>query len=158
MAKSTGGSSKLLWLMILLVLLSTAAAGAAIYMVMNDRNGNGEEEAQAQQLERQAPIFVKIDPFTVNLADDNFGSRLLYTGISLKVSNDETREILEEHMPQVRSRLLMLFSGKQASELTTPNGKRHLSEEVIATLSEPLTEPQPSLEIQDVLFTEFIVQ
>ncbi|NIC04317.1 flagellar basal body-associated protein FliL [Billgrantia bachuensis] len=158
MAKSTGGSSKLLWLMILLVLLSTAAAGAAIYMVMNDRNGNEEEGAQTQQLERQAPIFVKIDPFTVNLADDNFGSRLLYTGISLKVGSDETREILDEHMPQVRSRLLMLFSGKQASELTTPNGKRRLSEEVIATLSEPLTEPQPSLEIQDVLFTEFIVQ
>ncbi|QOR39217.1 flagellar basal body-associated protein FliL [Billgrantia diversa] len=158
MAKSTGGSSKLLWLMILLVLLSTAAAGAAIYMVLNDRSGNGEEAIQTQQLERQAPIFIKIEPFTVNLADDNFGSRLLYTGISLKVGNEETREILDEHMPQVRSRLLMLFSGKQASELTTPSGKRRLSEEVIAMLSEPLTEPQPSLEIQDVLFTEFIVQ
>ncbi|MCE8014794.1 flagellar basal body-associated protein FliL [Halomonas sp. MCCC 1A17488] len=157
MAKSTGGSSKLLWLMILLVLLSTAAAGAAIYMVMNDRN-EGDASLQTQQIERQAPIFVKIDPFTVNLADDNFGSRLLYTGISLKVGADETREILIEHMPQVRSRLLMLFSGKQASELTTPDGKRRLSEEVIAVLSEPLTEPQPSLEIQDVLFTEFIVQ
>ncbi|MBW6391421.1 MAG: flagellar basal body-associated protein FliL [Halomonas sp.] len=158
MAKSTGGSSKLLWLMILLVLLSTAAAGAAIYMVMNDRNGEDEANLQTQQIERQAPIFVKIDPFTVNLADDNFGSRLLYTGISLKVGNDETREILDEHMPQVRSRLLMLFSGKQASELTTQSGKRRLSEEVVAVLSEPLTEPQPALEIQDVLFTEFIVQ
>ncbi|MGQ4880148.1 flagellar basal body-associated protein FliL [Billgrantia sp. LNSP4103-1] len=158
MAKSTGGSSKLLWLMILLVLLSTAAAGAAIYMVMSDRNGNEGENAQAQQLQRQAPIFVKIDPFTVNLADDSFGSRLLYTGISLKVGSEETREILTEHMPQVRSRLLMLFSGKQANELTTPDGKRRLSEEVIAILTEPLTEPQPALEIRDVLFTEFIVQ
>lgn len=158
MAKSTGGSSKLLWLMILLVLLSTAAAGAAIYMVMSDRNDNEDASAQTQQLQRQTPIFVKIEPFTVNLADDNFGSRLLYAGISLKVGGDETREILSEHMPQVRSRLLMLFSGKQASELTTPDGKRRLSEEVIAVLSEPLTEPQPALEIQDVLFTEFIVQ
>ncbi|WP_111414107.1 flagellar basal body-associated protein FliL [Billgrantia lactosivorans] len=158
MAKSKGGSPKLLWLMILLVLLSTAAAGVAIYMVMSDRSDAEDDNLQAQQVERQAPIFVKIDPFTVNLADDDYGSRLLYTGISLKVGNDETREILDEHMPQVRSRLLMLFSGKQASELTTPNGKRHLSEEVITVLTEPLTEPQPSLEIKDVLFTEFIVQ
>ncbi|WP_104201972.1 flagellar basal body-associated protein FliL [Billgrantia saliphila] len=158
MAKSTGGSSKLLWLMILLVLLSTGAAAAAIYMVMSDRNGADEGNAQTQQLERKAPIFVKIDPFTVNLADDSYGSRLLYTGISLKVGNDETRAILTEHMPQVRSRLLMLFSGKQASELTSPEGKRRLGEEVIATLAEPLTEPQPPLEVQDVLFTEFIVQ
>jgi flagellar protein FliL len=158
MAKSTGGSSKLLWLMILLVLLSMAAAGAAIYMVMNDRESSGEGSAQAQQLQRQAPIFVKIDPFTVNLADDDFGSRLLYTGISLKVGNNDTQEILNEHMPQVRSRLLMLFSGKQAGDLTTPDGKRRLGEEVIAVLSEPLTQPQPSLDIRDVLFTEFIVQ
>ncbi|MBA2779524.1 flagellar basal body-associated protein FliL [Billgrantia kenyensis] len=158
MAKSTGGSSKLLWLMILLVLVSMAAAGAAIYMVMNERENSGEASAQAQQLQRQAPIFVKIDPFTVNLADDNFGSRLLYTGISLKVGNNDTQEILNEHMPQVRSRLLMLISGKQANELTSPEGKRRLGEEVIAVLSEPLTQPQPSLDIRDVLFTEFIVQ
>lgn len=157
MAKSTGGSSKLLWLMILLVLMSTAAAGVAIYLVMNDRNA-GSGNIQGQQLERQAPIFLKIDPFTVNLADDDFGSRLLYAGLSLKVGNEETREILHEHMPQVRSRLLMLFSGKQASQLTSPEGKRRLSEEVVAVLSDPLTEPQPPLDIRDVLFTEFIVQ
>ena len=158
MAQSKGGSSKLLWLMIVLVLLSLAAAGAAIYLVMSERNSAGATNTQAQQLERQTPIFVKIDPFTVNLADDNFGSRLLYTGISLKVSGDESRDILLEHMPQVRSRLLMLFSGKQADELVTPEGKRRLNDAVLAVLSEPLTEPQPPLQIEDVLFTEFIVQ
>ena len=157
MAKSTSGSSKLLWLMILLVLISTAAAGVAIYLVMSDRNDDSGN-IQGLQLERQAPIFLKIDPFTVNLADDDFGSRLLYAGLSLKVGDEETRTILQDHMPQVRSRLLMLFSGKQASELTSPEGKRRLGEEVVAVLSDPLTEPQPPLDIRDVLFTEFIVQ
>lgn len=158
MAKSQGSPSKLVWLMILLVLLSLAAAGAAIYMVLSERNTSNNSSAQVQQLERPMPIFVKIEPFTVNLADDNFGSRLLYAGISLKVSSDESQEILTEHMPQVRSRLLLLFSGKQAGELITPEGKRRLSDEVAAVLSEPLTQPQPPLQIEDVLFTEFIVQ
>lgn len=158
MAKSQGSSSKLVWLMILLVLLSLAAAGAAIYMVMSERNTSDDNNVQVQQLERPIPIFVKIEPFTVNLADDNFGSRLLYAGISLKVTSDESQEILTEHMPQVRSRLLLLFSGKQAGELITPEGKRRLSDEVAAVLSEPLTQPQPPLQIEDVLFTEFIVQ
>ncbi len=158
MAKSTGGSSKLLWLMIILVLLSTAAAGVAIYLVMNDRDGSVQGNLQGQQLQRQAPIFVKIDPFTVNLADDNFGSRLLYLGLSLKVGDKETQDILQEHMPQVRSRLLMLLSGKQAAELTSPDGKRRLGEEITAVISDPLTQPQPPLDIRDVLFTEFIVQ
>ena len=157
MAKSTGGTPKLLWLMVLLVMVSMAAAGAAIYMVMND-DDTGGGQLQSQQVERQSPIFLKIDPFTVNLADDEFGSRLLYAGLSLKVGNEETREILEEHMPQVRSRLLMLFSGKRAQDLVTPEGKQRLGDEVVASLSEPMTQPQPSLDIQDVLFTEFIVQ
>ncbi|WP_445001159.1 flagellar basal body-associated protein FliL [Halomonas mongoliensis] len=156
MAKTGGSSSKLLWLMAILVVVSVSAAGAALYMVM----GQGEPHAaQTQSVpERRAPIFVKIDPFTVNLADDVYGSRLLYTGISLKVGDHETRDILQEHMPQVRSRLLMLFSGQQASELTQPGGKAQLAEKVSATLHEPMTEHQPDLIIEDVLFTEFIVQ
>ena len=157
MAKSTGGTPKLLWLMILLVVVSMAAAGAAIYMVMSEDDAGGGQ-LQSQQVERQSPIFLKIDPFTVNLADDDFGSRLLYAGLSLKVGNEETRDILKEHMPQVRSRLLMLFSGKQAQELVSPEGKQRLGDEVVATLSEPMTQPQPPLDIRDVLFTEFIVQ
>jgi flagellar FliL protein len=156
MAKTGGGSNKLLWLMAILVVVSVSAAGAALYMVM----GQSEpRSAQAQAApERRAPIFVKIDPFTVNLADDVYGSRLLYTGISLKVGDHETRDILQEHMPQVRSRLLLLFSGQQASELTQPGGKVQLADKVIATLHEPMTEHQPDLIIEDVLFTEFIVQ
>lgn len=158
MANSKGGSSKLLWLLLVLVLLSSAAAGVAIYMVMNNEGTADDNNLQSQQVERQSPIFVTIDPFTVNLADDRYGSRLLYAGISLKVNDEESRNILEEHMPQVRSRLLTLFSGKEAQDLTSPEGKRQLSQEVIAALSEPLTERQSHVEIQEVLFTEFIVQ
>lgn len=158
MANSKGGSSKLLWLLVVLVLLSSVAAGVAIYMVMNDGSDSDDGNLQSQQVQRQSPIFVTIEPFTVNLADDRYGSRLLYTGLTLKVGNEESREILEENMPQVRSRLLTLFSGKEAKELTSPEGKQMLAEEVVATLTQPMTEPQPSLEIRDVLFTEFIVQ
>ncbi|MDR5893351.1 flagellar basal body-associated protein FliL [Halomonas mongoliensis] len=156
MAKTGGGSSKLLWLMAILVVVSLSAAGATLYMMM----GKGEHHASQAQAapERRAPIFVKIDPFTVNLADDVYGSRLLYTGISLKVGDHETRDILKEHMPQVRSRLLLLFSGQQASELSQPDGKVQLAAKVMATLHEPMTEHQPDLDIEAVLFTEFIVQ
>ncbi len=156
MAKSGGGSRKLLWLMVVLVVVSLSAAGAALYMVM----GQGENRASQAQAspERQAPIFVKVEPFTVNLADDARGSRLLYTGLTLKVGNEETREILKEHMPQVRSRLLMLFSGQEASELTSPGGKAQLADDIVAALGDPMTEHQPELLVDDVLFTEFIVQ
>jgi len=154
MAKTGGGSRKLLWIISILAVVSVCAAGAALYMVM------GQSESRAAQVvpERRAPIFVKIDPFTVNLADDTHGSRLLYTGISLKVGDQQTQDILLEHMPQVRSRLLMLLSGQESRELTRPDGRLQLAEKIMATLQPPMTEHQPDLIIEDVLFTEFIVQ
>lgn len=107
---------------------------------------------------RRPPVFTRIEPFTVNLADDRFGSRLLYIGITLRVGNEQSKAIIEEHMPQVRSRLLILLSGKQASELTSTEGKEALAQDIISRLSVPLTENQPPLDLREVLFTEFIVQ
>ncbi|MEA2119475.1 flagellar basal body-associated protein FliL [Halovibrio sp. HP20-50] len=158
MAETSGGSKKLLWIMIILVLLSSAGAAAAIYMVIDQRDDTAAEGDVAQEMEPEAPIFMSIEPFTVNLADDRHGSRLLYTGITLRVGNEASKTILEEHMPQVRSRLLMLLSGKQAEELTSSEGKQQLAQAIVDRLNAPLTENQPPLDLREVLFTEFIVQ
>ncbi|XGA80162.1 flagellar basal body-associated protein FliL [Halomonas sp. CH40] len=157
MAESSGGSKKLLWIMIILVLLSSGGAAAAIYMVMNQTNNGNGEQAQEAVPQRQSPIFVEVEPFTVNLADDR-ASRLLYTGITLRVGDEESKTILEEHMPQVRSRLITALSAMQANDLTSPEGKELLSQRIRNRLEVPLTENQPPLELREVLFTEFIVQ
>ncbi|MDI5922804.1 flagellar basal body-associated protein FliL [Halomonas sp. LR5S13] len=159
MAKSSGGSRKLLWSMMVLLILSSSAAAVALYMVFNQQGGAAQSALNTQVTpEQKAPIFLPIQPFTVNLADDEYGPRLLYTGLSLKLSDEASQEILEQHMPQVRSRLLTLFSGKQASELTSPGSKQRLADQVVAALEAPMSENQPELAINDVLFTEFIVQ
>jgi len=158
MAESSGGSKKLLWVMIILVLLSSAGAAAAIYLVLDQRNSSDSGEAQQQTVELTPPVFTRIEPLTVNLADDRYGSRLLYTGITLRVGNEQSKTIIEEHMPQVRSRLLILLSGKKANELTSTEGKEELAQAIISRLNVPLTENQPPLDLREVLFTEFIVQ
>ncbi|SES01147.1 flagellar FliL protein [Vreelandella subterranea] len=158
MAESSGGPKKLLWVMIILVLLSSAGAAAAIYMVLNDRDGDNSESTSEQVAESRPPVFLTIEPFTVNLADDRHGTRLLYTGITLRVADEDTRELLEEHMPQVRSRLLTVLSGQEASELTSSEGKQRLAATINERLSEPFDENQPPPELREVLFTEFIVQ
>ncbi|WP_188640146.1 flagellar basal body-associated protein FliL [Vreelandella lutescens] len=158
MAESSGGSKKLLWIMIILVLLSSAGAAAAIYLVLDQRDGSTGGDVQQQTVAHTPPVFTRIEPFTVNLADDRYGSRLLYTGITLRVGNEQSKTIIEEHMPQVRSRLLILLSGKQANELTSTEGKEALAQAIINRLSVPLTENQPPLDLREVLFTEFIVQ
>ena len=148
MAEASGGSKKLLWIMIVLVLLSSAGAAAAIYLVLDQRGGNAEHDETLQKIEHVPPVFTRIDPFTVNLADDRYGSRLLYTGITLRVGDEQSKAIIEEHMPQVRSRLLILLSGKQANELTSTEGKEALAQAIINRLNVPLTENQPLVKRQ----------
>lgn len=154
---------KLWWIIIALLIGMSALAAVNIYMLMQPSSSGSQVEdpakaEAAKPVVEQLALFVKIDPFTVNLQSDDFGNRLLYTGITLQVGNKETEAFLLERMPQVRSRLLSLFSGHNAAELVTPQGKELLRDEVLATLRTPMSPSQPELALHDVLFTEFIVQ
>ncbi|BBI58866.1 hypothetical protein HSBAA_01720 [Vreelandella sulfidaeris] len=67
MAETSGGSKKLLWIMIILVLLSSIGAATAIYMVI-DQQDNGTENAEMQQaMERESPVFMRIEPLPSTL-------------------------------------------------------------------------------------------
>ncbi|NBC50108.1 MAG: flagellar basal body-associated protein FliL [Gammaproteobacteria bacterium] len=159
MADSKTGSSKLLWVMIVLVVLSLITAGVAAYLAWQSDIGGTDGDQAAEQTVREPPIFVELEPFTINLSSSTGSSRLLYIGITFKVGNQQTKAILEEYLPQVRSRLLMKLSDEQVDELTTAAGKEELAGRLVSTLrSPPLADDQPELVIDEVLFTEFIVQ
>ncbi|MFV8781610.1 flagellar basal body-associated protein FliL [Microbulbifer sp. SA54] len=161
MAEENSGKSRgMLWLAVVAVVLIAALVAMNLYLLLReDPNSKAAVAEQNAGPERATnPIFVKISPFTVNLQGDQFSNRLLYVGMSLQVGNNETRDFLLEHMPQVRSRLLMLHSAKAPEELASIEGKQALVQSILATLAEPMGSDQPELLIDDVLFTEFIVQ
>lgn len=59
---------------------------------------------------------------TVNLGD---ADRVLYIGITLRLKDEATRSRLSEYLPEVRSRLLLLFSRQDAAVLATEEGKKN---------------------------------
>lgn len=157
MANTQSESRKLWWLIILLLIITSGLAATNIYLLTARDRIAGDSESSTPA-ESETPIFVDIAPFTVNLQTDGYGNRLLYTGVSLQVGDDSTQEFLLQHMPQLRSRLLTLFSGQEAAALISPQGKEQLSAQVLAMLQEPFATVQPELAVRGVLFTEFIVQ
>jgi flagellar FliL protein len=54
--------------------------------------------------------------------------------------------------------LLLLLSGKKASELNTVEGKQQLAAEIVAQVNQPFDEKGPEQDVTDVLFTAFIIQ
>ncbi len=149
------------WLVpLLLAIIAAGGSAAGMYFFMNKNGGVSLAPSApvAQPIQAAAPIFVQISPFTVNLQSERRQPHLLYIGLSLQVSDKQTHDFLLQHMPQLRSRLLMLMAAQKAEELITPNGKDLLSAQILALFQTPLATPQPPLGVVDVLYTDFIVQ
>lgn len=141
-------------LVILLVLIALGASGAAGYSwwLM-------QQPAEAKQLPPPAPVFMPLDTFTVNLVTpDNNPDRVLYIGLTLRLPDEEVRRRLNDFLPEVRSRLLMLLSRQEASQLANEQGKQQLVAQIKDVLSPPLVAGQPKQVVSDVLFTAFILR
>ncbi|MBW7984786.1 flagellar basal body-associated protein FliL [Enterobacillus tribolii] len=105
------------------------------------------------------PVFMPLDTFTVNLLDDeNSLERVLYIGITLRLPDEESRRHMNEYLPEVRSRLLMLFSRQHAAALAGEGGKQQLIKDIKTVLAPPLVPGRPNQIVTDVLFTAFILR
>jgi len=153
---ATQSTSPLLLIILVLVLV---LIGANTYLLWDTRNLAAATAmgAMPQEPEPTDPVFVTISPFTVNLASDQFGPRLLYAGLTLEVPSDKVKATLTKNMPQVRNRLLVLLSGQQAENIAQSEGKKVLAKSIMDSLSAPYNGDE-EIAINDVLFTEFIVQ
>lgn len=103
------------------------------------------------------PVFVSLEPFTVNLRMGGQG-RFLHVGITLKVGDPKAQALVVQYMPEVRSRVLMLLSDRASETLISPNDKAKLAEEIQTALNKPFAPNLPSLQISSVVFTAFVLQ
>ena len=160
-AAPAGGKKKLLIIIIAGVLVLLGGGGGAAWFFMHGKSG---EEAPAKPKHKEAskagpPVFVPIEPFTVNLQPGEGGTdQYLQLSFTLQVSGLEEVEVIKNNMPKVRSRMLLLLSGKHANEINTPEGKKQLSDEIIEQARKPFEERGAQQDVTDVLYTSFIIQ
>lgn len=113
--------------------------------------------ADQPQVPPAAPIFVPLDPFTVTLKTET-RSRILYTGITVRVENERARTILLDYMPEVRDRILRLLATQNVDYIQTPDGRSALVAALKAELQKPFSPLPSGPQISDVLFTAFVIQ
>lgn len=159
-------SKKLLIIMaaLLVVILVVVGGGAMLLMKMNAANTDEEGDATSETVKTEKksegkevpPTYVALDAFTVNLIGDQF----LQLVISVEVTDLHTGDRLKNFTPKIRNNVMMLLSGKSATELITKEGKETLANEIRDLISDIL-EPGSTGEegpIKEVLFTSFIIQ
>ncbi len=155
-APAPGKSKKKLIIIIVaaVVLLGAIGGGAAIFL---SKKGHGKVEKEAHTEPQKPPVFLPLEPFVVNLQSDA-GDKYLQLQMTLQVPDEAQSALIKGNAPQVKSRLILLLSSKDAAELLTPEGKDKLITEIIEQVNvpfEPKGEPQ---KVSGVFFTSFIVQ
>lgn len=162
-APAGGGKSKLIIIILAAVIVLGLGGGAAWYFM---HGSAAEETAEAPKKEKSSKKkkkeehpaeYLAVEPFTVNLQPEN-GDQYLQVAFTLQVDGPEQAELIKTNMAKVRSRVLLLLSGKKASEISTVEGKQQLAGEILAVVKEPFDSHGDEQEVSDVLFTSFIIQ
>jgi flagellar FliL protein len=162
-APAGGGKSKLIIIVLAAVIVLGLGGGAAWYFM---HGSAAEETAEAPKKEKSSKKkkkdehpaeYLAVEPFTVNLQPEN-GDQYLQVAFTLQVDGPEQAELIKTNMAKVRSRVLLLLSGKKASEISTVEGKQQLAGEILAVVKAPFDAHGDEQEVSDVLFTSFIIQ
>lgn len=145
-AAPKGGKKKLIIIIVaVLALLVVGGGGAAVFMMKKHaadaaaaEEGGDEDSghdapakkpAKEHKAEGAPPVFVPLDPFTVNLADRD-ADRYAQVGINLQVDDPKVSDELKNYMPAIRNSILLILAHKTSEDLLNPEGKQKLAEEI----------------------------
>ncbi len=151
--------SKMMIIIIAVVVLAAAGGGGAFFLM----KPSGEDHAagapkKAKAAKSAPPEYVPLTSFTVNLQPEGEAGQYLQVEMTLQVAGAEQAELIKTNMPLVRDRVLMLLSGKKASEITSTEGKQQLAKEIVEVTKQPFVDKGDEQEVTKVMFTAFIVQ
>jgi flagellar protein FliL len=147
-------SKKKLMLSVILAIAIAAGSGAAWFFFFKPTDPEGGSPAK-HAAQAGPPVFVVLDPFTVNLQPEG---QFLQASFTLQMETPEDSQNLKNYLPQVRSRLLMLLSSSHANELATPEGKNKLILEITENVQQPFSEGMKPVKVLNVFITAFVIQ
>jgi flagellar basal body-associated protein FliL len=128
------------------VVLLLAGAGVWFFIFRKDPSA---AEAGAQP---QVRSTLHLDTFVLNLSDPDQRS-YLRVGIDLGLNREEKRGEVAP-IAEVRDTILGVLAQGKVDELLTATGKTKLKQELLAALQQRL----PQLGVEEVYFTEFLIQ
>ncbi len=139
--------------MIVMALLVISIGGGAAWFFTQAKPAGAEHKVAKSE----PPQYVPVESFTINLQPET-GEQYLQIAFTLQVPNPKQGEEIKANMAKVRSRVLLLLSGKKASEISSVEGKQKLASEILVAVKQPFVDKGEPQQVTDVLFTAFIIQ
>jgi flagellar FliL protein len=138
-----------LWALLWILAGPVAAAEAAA-------KADGEGSIEDQDELRYVPLQPS---FVTNFGtSDNGRLQFLRADVSVRVSGQEAAAAARYHLPALRNALVLLLSRQDEATVSTGTGREAIREEALAELRAVLEAEEGLPYIDEVLFTNFIVQ
>ena len=140
------GKKKLIIIIAVALLVVLGGGGAALMMMKSKASAEAEEGADdaapakksaAKPDPKAAPVFVPLDPFTVNLADRN-ADRYAQIAVTLELNDPALELQIKTYMPAIRNNVLLAMADRTAEELLARDGKEQLARRIMRETSRAL--------------------
>jgi flagellar protein FliL len=148
--------SKMMLIIIIAVLVVLLLGGGITAFLM--MGGDDDAEANVTTPTQQPAIYFDFKPpFIVNYQWQG-RQRFVQVSLSVMTRKGSIVDAMQKHMPLIRNNLLMVFSAQEFEMLRTPEGKEALRQVVLEELQKILTEETGEPGVEQVLFTNFVMQ
>jgi flagellar FliL protein len=148
-ARKGGRLIKILFALIVIA----GGAGAAWYFLLHKPG-----PAAAEHAPKADPIYVSLEPaFVVNLEDDD-SMRFMQVDVQVVVTDAKLGELIKLHMPMIRNRLLLLFSGQHYQELNSRPAKEQLQQAALEEVRKLIKEQTGKDGVEALYFTSLVMQ
>jgi len=140
----------------LLLMIGTSVAFLVLWGKMSGSESNGaalHENVKEKAMSTGVKKVFPLKTFVVNLADAG-GKRYLRVGMVLELKDAGLTSEVEENLPHIRDKILMILPSKTFDDIKTFEGKMALKREIINGVNSLLKEGK----ISNLYFEEFVVQ
>ena len=155
---ATKGKLKLIIVIVLALLLAIGASVGATWFFMHSAQSKPAAVADTAPAGKQPAIFEPMAPAFVANFNQNGRQRYMQVSITLQGRDQADLDALKAHMPVIRNNLVMLFSGQDFATLASPVGQEMLRQKATASVQEVAHKELGKVVIEQLLFTNFVLQ
>lgn len=155
---ATKGKLKLIILIVVALLLAIGLSVGATWYFMHSAQSKPAAAVETAPQGKQPAIFEPMAPAFVANYNQNGRQRYMQVSITMLGRNQADLEALKVHMPVIRNNLVMLFSGQDFATLASPVGQEMLRQKATASVQEVAQKELGKVVIEQLLFTNFVLQ
>lgn len=140
----------------LLVLAFTLALLPALASGKSKPKEEAAEEEEGEGKGGAKVSYVALEPaFVTNFTDERI--RYIRTDVSIKVKGEKTQEAIREHTFAIRHHLIMLLNRQTDQDLRSIEGRTQLAQDATAEVITVLQSESSPTDVEEVLFTSFVI-